>query len=435
MGMAIINGKTIMWCIANSLVVLTACGGAEQAQTFHAPVYATQRAPNYQVTSVNEYHYLCATLLQQQSESCLNKQVQHIAAVIVPNLITEQFYDLSRHSSANLATTIHSISPHVCQVQHKRLYTFNSGRCILNFSQAGNSIYQPAANLQVRLMVDRPTQMPLANLANCQRGHLAQVHKDSALQTLNDIRALHGLNTVRYDAQYDDEMMQTALLNLANDQLSHFPDPSMSCYSDVAFAGASSSNLELNFAADAAKIDGRDPIINALTERFSQNLGHRRWLLSPFLSRISLGAMMHTAPHSQQNYVTAYATKVVFPEDLSKPTSSPLGLIAYPYQNYPARYFEKGVPLSLSILVDASANWKNTVVDFSEARLSISDRENSQPQIIRDVRFDHSAQGLPNHLQFHFDALQYNRFYDVTVSNVKVNGISQDYSYWFRVLD
>ena len=426
-------GRFKMLCLATAISLATACGGGSSSSSVtppnpQPPVTAPEQASN-------EYQYLCASVEQQKSPACAGKQAQSIAPVLVNTLVTQNYYDLTRQSSADLTTTIRSLSPQVCTVQNNVIQTLTEGSCSLEFSQAGNQLYQPAATLVSTIPVYKVENLPVANLSQCQSGSLAQAYKNSALNTLNDIRALHGLAPVGYDAHYDDEMMQTALLNLANENLSHYPTTNMKCYSDVAKAGAGSSNLEVNFHSNGPIIDARDPMINALTERFSNNLGHRRWLLSPFLTRISFGAIMNTAPNINNLYVTGYATKVIFPEDLFKATSKSLGLIAYPYENYPSRYYEKGVPLSLSILVDQSASWKNEVVDFSQAHVTVTERGSSTLQSISNIQFDNVGQGLPNSLQFNFDTLEYNRFYDVSVSNVKVNGELKNYSYWFRVLD
>ena len=52
---------------------------------------------------------------------------------------------------------------------------------------------------------------------------------------------------------------------------------------------------------------------------------------------------------------------------------------------------------------------------------------------VSDVAFDNSGYGLPNNIQFRAGRLEPGAVYDVSISCVMVNGVSHDYTYWFRI--
>ena len=129
--------------------------------------------------------------------------------------------------------------------------------------------------------------------------------------------------------------------------------------------------------------------------------------------------------------------KVVYPyasQTLS--TTMPKGVIAYPYHAYPKKFFAKTEPLSLSILVNPQNAYANNTVDFSQAKLTVTRRDNQHIQTISNIQYDNISYGLlANNLQFHFSAMKYNVIYDVQVQNVLVDGKAEDYTYWFKVDD
>lgn len=75
-------------------------------------------------------------------------------------------------------------------------------------------------------------------------------------------------------------------------------------------------------------------------------------------------------------------------------------------------------------------------MDFSQAKLTVTRRDNQQSQTISNIQYDNISYGLvANNLQFHFSAMEYNVIYDVNVQNVLVDGKAEDYTYWFKVDD
>ncbi|EEY94706.1 hypothetical protein HMPREF0016_03221 [Acinetobacter johnsonii SH046] len=275
------------------------------------------------------------------------------------------------------------------------------------------------------------------DLNACQAGRPSEAERQLFINTLNEIRALHHLPKVRYDHTYEDQMMQASMLLAVNEKTSHYPDGTWRCFSDIGYQGASTSNLNFIQAYQLLASYGADThLINWLIEKNSSSIGHRRHILSPFLSKTAYGEVSNTEAKSVATILGA-AMKVIYPyASQSLSTTMPKGVIAYPYHVYPKKFFSKTEPLSLSILVNPQNAYANNTVDFSQAKLTVTRRDNQQIQTISNIQYDNISYGLlANNLQFHFSAMQYNVIYDVQVQNVLVDGKVEDYTYWFKVDD
>lgn len=279
--------------------------------------------------------------------------------------------------------------------------------------------------LTVEVYQDQP------DVANCVAGTLSEATKQNILKRLNLIRALHGLAAVRYDYQHDDEVMQAALIMSANKKLSHEPPNNWKCYSPVGYSGAGVSNLYIQ-AGTKLENNQISVLQNDLTAWLIDldvlSSGHRRWLLSPFLTQVAYGSV---AGKIDGQSVRSSALRVSY----SEPTqgSAAQELIAYPMGEYPKQYFNKqGAFLSVALLVDKANLLVNTRVDFAQARISIKAR-GGQAMTVTEISSNNQRIGLPNHLQFKVAQLQENVIYDVHLENVLVNKIPRSYDYWFKL--
>lgn len=268
------------------------------------------------------------------------------------------------------------------------------------------------------------------NISNCVSGELTEITKQSMLKRLNLIRALHGLAAVRYDYVHDDEVMQAALIMSANKKLSHEPPSNWKCYSQVGYAGAGVSNL---YIQAGTKLDNNH--ISALQNDLTAWLvdlgvvssGHRRWLLSPFLTQVAYGSVAGTVDGQS---VRSSALRVSYNE--TAPGFAAQELIAYPVGEYPKEYFDRSAYLSVGLLIDPVNILVNTRVDFSQARISVKAR-GGQVMTVTEISSNNQRSGLPNHLQFKVAQLQENVIYDVHVENVVINKVLSSYDYWFKL--
>jgi uncharacterized protein YkwD len=269
------------------------------------------------------------------------------------------------------------------------------------------------------------------NITACEAGQLTQAERVGVLGRVNAIRALHGLPAVAYAPDLEGEAMQAALIMAANGQLSHHPDATWKCYSAAGAKGAGESNLSggvisryLAFQTNPQEIDGwLSDIDNAL----KANIGHRRWLLDPFLKSIAFGRVVAVLPNGD---AVDGAALVIIPGSNGSTTAR--GIVAYPIGDYPSSLCPPGALFSFGIIVDPSDKFANQNVDYAGATVSIT-AEDGAAVAVDQVAFDTAGYGLPNSLQFHAAPIGVNRTYHVRINHVVASGTPRDYTYDFKL--
>ncbi|MEX8496373.1 CAP domain-containing protein [Leptothrix ochracea] len=275
----------------------------------------------------------------------------------------------------------------------------------------------------------------LPDIDKCQAGTLKRSVKDGVLNTVNKIRSLHGLSPVSYDDQYDDQVMKGSLIVAASGHLTHEPQSSEKCYSPEGANGTKTSNIvggkispHLRFQSpDEAIIGWMTDVRNAS----GNNVGHRRWLLDPFLKKIAFGKV---AGVMENGYSTDGAIiRVIWDDQHKNPSSrSENNFVAYPFKDYPQEYFDKNAILSFTAIEDPLNRYNNNA-DYAGVGLEVVDEAGNKVQV-HDVNGDKAGYGVPNVLQFKIDAIQPKMKYMVNIRNVLINGQSKSYSYWFRIV-
>lgn len=116
-----------------------------------------------------------------------------------------------------------------------------------------------------------------ADVASCTPGGTGAVFKESVLRRINWFRAMAGIPAaVTFNSGNNTKCQQAALMMSRNDNLSHFPPPSWTCYTADGADAADSSNLAIGSA-------GADSIAGYMKDSQANNtaVGHRRWLIYP----------------------------------------------------------------------------------------------------------------------------------------------------------
>lgn len=266
------------------------------------------------------------------------------------------------------------------------------------------------------------------NIDNCFSGSINEQLKQDALKRINEIRSLHNLSQVTYDYSSDNEVMQTALFMVANRTISHNINSNGKCYTELAKTGSANGNLSLK-SVDSP-VDPLSHITGWMNEKDSPDLAHRRWLLNPFLKKIAFG-------YSENNVggrkIVAAALKVIYLDDL-KDANNNTGIIAYPMnKDYPMSLFDKDSKLSFSIFDNQLDFWLNKNIDYSNAVVTVKERNTGNEMILSDINFDNRNIGLPNNFEFKVNGLKQNTLYDVHVSKVSVNSVQREYDYQFSL--
>jgi uncharacterized protein YkwD len=271
------------------------------------------------------------------------------------------------------------------------------------------------------------------DITGCQPGVLKPEVGQRVLAVLNDIRAHHRLPAVTYSAADDAASQQSALMMAANGQLSHTPPTTWNCYTSAGATAAGQSNIYLGQGSGLRYSQDADILIGFLTDTnnlIANNIGHRRWLLYPFLSTISYGRV--AGRYQTSNRADGASIKVI---NTTQNTAGPLpDYVAYPFEDYPARYFENNALLSFGVIANKTSNFgANQQVSYANATISVKVRGGAA-LTVSNISYDNEGYGLPNNIQWNVAGLAANTIYDVTISNVTVGGAARNYSYYFRIV-
>ncbi len=267
-------------------------------------------------------------------------------------------------------------------------------------------------------------------VASCDAGTLAAPEKQAVLAELNAVRALHRLPAVTYDPSADIYEQKSALIGVANRQLTHTPPTSLYCFTPEGAQGSAQSNL---FLASGYSPASTDSIAQFLIDDAVDSLGYRRWVLHPFLSQTSFGRVDGLALTGGSTRFSAMSLRVIGYADANL-SATEVAYIAYPEGNYPARYFKHGWFMSFSVLAAKTDTWANdgAAVDYSAATIQVSG-PGSTPLQVTDRSHNHQGFGLPNIVQWKVVGTQDNVSYAVRIADVKVNGTLREYQYGFRI--
>jgi uncharacterized protein YkwD len=254
--------------------------------------------------------------------------------------------------------------------------------------------------------------------SSCFAGELAEESKMNVLDLLNYVRKLHGLGPVTYNYANDIYAQKGAFLIALNGAMSHNPPKTWRCWSKEAFKGCSSSDI---IGGTTASFTPCQAVMYWLTDTGVESLGHRRWILSPFLKTVAYGQAVVNGRYG--------GTLMVIGD---KHQNARTDFVAYPFREYPALLFDMNWYLSFSVIQDRTNSWNNQGVDFSAAKITVT-AESGNNLSIRSQKHDNQGFGVPNLLAWKVNGLRKGVRYTVTVQNVKTKDGQKDYEYWFMI--
>ncbi len=262
---------------------------------------------------------------------------------------------------------------------------------------------------------------------NCYEGDLAQRVQDDVLERVNYFRNIHNLPDVSYNPTFDDYVQKASLIAAANKALTHYPSESAKCYTAVGDTGSQKSNLALSWSGGFVDKASEYFVDGWISEIHSASIGHRRWILHPFLNTVSFGRV----DSFEEGHVVGSALYVM---DSKSPSQANVEFIACPFHNYPSSAFPNNARFSFQILADKDSPWgANRNVDFSNASIEVYQGSPDNSLSVNSVKYDNDGYGLPNCIQWKTSTFSYGARYTVNVSNVIVGGESKDYEYWFEI--
>ncbi len=288
------------------------------------------------------------------------------------------------------------------------------------------------------------------NVSNCSAGELKQSEKDKILTLLNKIRSLHDLPPVEYASSFDDEAAEISLIIVANfhdhgfSQTNHTPPKDWHCWSQTGYDGGVSSNLFYSSGTPASEIS----VISWLNDRGVNVLGHRRWMLDPFVKKIAFGRA-DGIPINGSNLICGMAL-YYDSKNQTDLSSWNKDFVAFPYGNYPPSYFDKNWSVfSFTVVADKSDRWNNkNKVSFettqngdtlNKVQIEIEDSQGNvktySPDVPGQVGWNYDMYGVPNCLIWQVLGLRELETYTVRIKNVRVNGQNRNFEYQFALRD
>jgi len=243
--------------------------------------------------------------------------------------------------------------------------------------------------------------------SSCDPGSVPQDVKTKIFTRLSYFRKAVGLhNEVSENPVKSEKAQRAALMMKANNTLDHFPPNSWKCYSAEGKEGAGNSLLTTAKNAEAIDSYMRD------AGTANGPVGHRRWLLWPNLQEIGVGNT------NQANAVWVLGNAGTPPVDAPE-------FIAWPPKGYAPRQ-----------LVYSRWSFSLKGADFDNAQVSMKDADgNSLPLTIEelDTQFgDRTIVWVPEGVLT--NSVE-DMSYTVTISDVGVDGDTEDFTYAVIVFD
>ncbi len=289
----------------------------------------------------------------------------------------------------------------------------------------------------------------LPDIRHCASGKLRHREILEAFKAVNRIRSLHNLPPVSYNCEWDKKSAKAALIVGANRNLTHHPSVASHCYSAEGAEASLHGNLFISIYSvwDPSLTGRRVPeIVTQMTKHLIStrriisdwlidldvpSLGHRRWLLDPFLTEISFGRV-DTLSHSGSRWDVVTGAALTYGSLKSIPPRSVNFFVACPFGNYPVELFDKNEFFSFSAIPVTANCFDNKFVRMNEAKITVKDpRGNSLP--VQNVHQDNIPYGVPNILMWQTPGIRTGEQYRVIISNVRFGNTSRTYRYWFRI--
>jgi len=124
------------------------------------------------------------------------------------------------------------------------------------------------------------------NTSSCVAGQPSAAHQTATFAAINYFRKMAGLGAVSENSALSAQAQQAALMQAANNSLSHTPPTTWKCYTTAGATSSGQSNLALGYPNGPTAVSGW---INDSDSSNSPMVGHRQWILDPLLSTFGSG--------------------------------------------------------------------------------------------------------------------------------------------------
>ena len=249
---------------------------------------------------------------------------------------------------------------------------------------------------------------------SCSPGSTSESFRQAVLRRINYFRAMGGIpSIIGFVDEYNQKAQAAALMMSVNQQLSHSPPGSWTCYSTDGYDGASSSNLYLG-------VYGPSAISGYINDPGGGNyfVGHRRWILYPQTQYMGTGDIPSQGGYPSSNALWVFDTSNMWgPRPLTRES-----YVAWPPPGY--------VPRQV-VYTRWSFAYAHAV--FSSASVTVT--RNGQPE---SVTVNPTANGYgENTLVWELgeSVPQGDVVYTVNIQNVIIDSLPQDFIYQVMIFD
>ncbi len=265
------------------------------------------------------------------------------------------------------------------------------------------------------------------SVAGCQAGTMSASANNKVIQRINYFRNLVGLPSVTFNSSQSTMCQEASLIFVANNNLSHYPASSWSCWTQAGYDAAGKSNIAWSMGYTLEKSNHGVNAVSGYIEdpgAGNEGVGHRAWILLTGLEQMGHGSAVEQIGGSyiagdcliwKDNYGT------INPTDMPE-------FIAYPAEGYMPD--ELAYPRWSFCIPDA--NFTSTTVtmtkksDGSNVSLSVVARE-SQGGSLPETRIVWEPSINSN--------VSSDVTYTVELTNVVVGGSPQTYTYDVTLVD
>lgn len=306
-------------------------------------------------------------------------------------------------------------------------------------SQPGYNVYLPMVQTQGGLFLDIrnresslnfyetdyliPAPPPInwtGSHETCDPGTTSPEFQQAVLRRINYFRAMAGVpDDVVFSEESNLKAQAAALVMSVNRSLSHTPPESWTCYSDLAYQGASSSNLYLG-------INGWDAISGYMKDPGASNdaVGHRRWILYPQTQVMGSGDIPATSSYPASNAL------VVFSENMWDPRPDTRdGFVAWPppgYVPYPVVFTRWSFSYPNANFSGATVSMSQEGEGLSIIKAPIEDGYGENTLVWQVAGMDPGA---------NWPVPTQDTRYQISIQNVIIDGEVREFSYEVIVFD
>lgn len=256
--------------------------------------------------------------------------------------------------------------------------------------------------------------------ASCDPGTTSLEFQQAVLRRINFFRAMAGVpDDVVFSEESNQKAQAAALLMSVNHDLDHTPPETWICYSDLAAEGAGSSNLYLG-------VLGWEAITGYMRDPGTSNdaVGHRRWILYPQTQIMGSGDIPAVGEYLASNAL------VVFDDYLWSPRPDTRdGFVAWP----PPGYVPYPVVFTRWSFSYPGADFSQAAVKMllDDVQLSIIQAPIQNGYGENTIVWQLASMGPGDD----WPATSQDTLYEISIENVIISGVPQDFSYEVIVFD